>query len=402
MIAYSAPVRRTTLHSRCAALGLLLVACSAPSDDSDGGTPDSGADGGGQTPSFVVGPQITQALAEALIVDFTTDVPVTATLQWRGAGVTGSEVSATLAISHSVRLEGLPPGRTIEVAVAAVAADGLSVVERVTGRTTVRVGPRHRVLFDAAHGQQAGNADWIVDTSGRFPSPAAPVDEADWIGAYSAFGVELVRSARFDVEVLEAPARFEHGAGSAQDLTGYDVVVIPEPNTQLSVSEQDALDDFVRAGGGLLLIANHGGSDRDNDGFDSVTVLNQFLDPRGYGVRFAGDRRDGPASRAADDPLTDGPFGPVTVLGAFDGTTLVLDTIANPSLTEVAWIPGFGSFVARSEIGSGRIVLHGDSAAADDGTDSGGNLNIIDAWGDPSQDNRAFFLNCVSWLAREY
>ena len=44
---------------------------------------------------------------------------------------------------------------------------------------------------------------------------------------------------------------------------------------------------FVRAGGGLFMISDHTGSDRNNDGADSVTILNDLM---GTGDPFVFDR----------------------------------------------------------------------------------------------------------------
>ncbi|MET9462635.1 hydrolase, partial [Streptomyces canus] len=43
----------------------------------------------------------------------------------------------------------------------------------------------HRVLFDNAHAETAGNADWIVSTSQPDPlgQDSSPSAESDWTGA---------------------------------------------------------------------------------------------------------------------------------------------------------------------------------------------------------------------------
>src|SRR5678815_3991205 len=55
-----------------------------------------------------------------------------------------------------------------------------------------------KVLFDNAHAETAGNADWIVDNDQPIPSPAqsgitSGTSETFWTGAVSAWGVALVK-----------------------------------------------------------------------------------------------------------------------------------------------------------------------------------------------------------------
>src|ERR1043166_5867037 len=69
------------------------------------------------------------------------------------------------------------------------------------------------VLFDAAHAQTAGNADWTLDedscgTAQRYPTPdqsgiTSSTAETYWSGGFSAMGVALVKKG-FHVESLPA------------------------------------------------------------------------------------------------------------------------------------------------------------------------------------------------------
>lgn len=56
-----------------------------------------------------------------------------------------------------------------------------------------------------------------------------------------------------------------------------DVVVIFEPSRGLSPNEQDALVNYMLAGGGLLAVANHVGADRDGNGFSAPEVWNDLI-----------------------------------------------------------------------------------------------------------------------------
>ena len=103
------------------------------------------------------------------------------------------------------------------------------------------------ILFDAAHAQTAGNADWTLDedscgTAQRFPTPdqagiTSSTAETFWNGAHSAMGVDLVKKG-FHVESLPVGARISYGDGTnAQDLSHYNIFVMPEPNIALTSTE---------------------------------------------------------------------------------------------------------------------------------------------------------------------
>ena len=89
-------------------------------------------------------------------------------------------------------------------------------------------------------------------------------------------GVDLVKKG-FHVESLPTSARISYGDGTnAQDLANYNVFVIPEPNIAFTSAEITAIRSFVQNGGGLFMIADHAGADRNNDGIDAAGVFNQL------------------------------------------------------------------------------------------------------------------------------
>ena len=155
-----------------------------------------------------------------------------------------------------------------------------------------------RFLFDADHGESAGNADWVIDadlhnlswtsagtfttSSGnesnaqRIPTPPASgitagTAETYWAGAISAWAVDLVKRGH-SVETLPAGTTLTWNTANSQDLTNYDVVIIDEPNILFATSEKQALLNFVQHGGGLFMISDHAVSDRNGDGQDSVSI----------------------------------------------------------------------------------------------------------------------------------
>src|SRR5690242_12700188 len=150
-----------------------------------------------------------------------------------------------------------------------------------------------RVLFDDSKAETAGNADWILPTA--MPDPtvqeASPTKETDWTGALSAWGVSLQQIGSYRLATLPPTGQISYGdAANPQDLSNYDVFVLPEPNVLFSDAQASAIRSFVENGGGLFMISDHAGSDRNNDGVDSVDVLNALMgrgDPFGFSIDYA-------------------------------------------------------------------------------------------------------------------
>jgi len=173
-----------------------------------------------------------------------------------------------------------------------------------------------RVLFDARHGQTAGNADWIVDADSsqqvwldfrcsstshhhsaqRFPTPpqseiTPSTDETFWSGGISAWAVALAKDAltpgrgrTWEIEQYpwDAPELTFGDPSNPQDLAAYDVLVLCEPNVAFSAAEEQAVREFVWNGGGLFLCADHETSDRNCSGggaelHDSPFILNRLM-----------------------------------------------------------------------------------------------------------------------------
>jgi hypothetical protein len=178
-----------------------------------------------------------------------------------------------------------------------------------------------KVLFDARHGQTAGEADWIVDadtsqliflnfrcqpssnrhhSAQRFPTPPqsqirSDTPETFWEGGISAWAVALAKDAlkpargrnwQIEQYAFDAPPMTFGDANNPQDLSNYDVLILAEPNLPYSESEGRAILKFVEEGGGLFLIADHETSDRDCSGGsggekeDSPFILNRLMGTR--------------------------------------------------------------------------------------------------------------------------
>ncbi|MFM8432499.1 MAG: hypothetical protein ACKOA1_06870, partial [Bacteroidota bacterium] len=161
-----------------------------------------------------------------------------------------------------------------------------------------------KVLFDATKAQMAGNADWVVDAdlynigagsggamlvgSGneanpqRIPTNAqtgitATTAETYWKGGLSNWAIDLVRRG-YTIETLPFNGQITYGVTTnVQDLSNYKVFIVCEPNIPFTPAQKSAMMSFVQNGGGLFVIGNHNGSDRNSDGWDSPRVWNDFF-----------------------------------------------------------------------------------------------------------------------------
>src|SRR3954469_19973104 len=123
------------------------------------------------------------------------------------------------------------------------------------GASTLAGGPApaaaatpYRVLFDASHGETAGNADWIISTAQPDPlaQNANPTSETSWTGAISAWGVALQRTGRYSLKTSTGPLTY--GGTGTLDLSHFNALVVPEPNTLFTTAEKTAILNFVRNG----------------------------------------------------------------------------------------------------------------------------------------------------------
>jgi hypothetical protein len=270
------------------------------------------------------------------------------------------------------------------------------------------VGAGAAVLFDDTSAETAGNADWIISTA--MPDPTAqdpaPSVETDWTGALSSWGVTLQQSG-YSLDTLPPSGAITYGtASNALDLSHFDVFVLPEPNVLFTAAEKTAILSFVRNGGGLFMISDHNGSDRNNDGADSVKVLNDLMasDPFGFSIDVSDISSDNPAVLGAPDDVLDGPFGTVRGTIIRDGTTATLHPGDNPAVKGEVFRTGSspsgttGAAVVTSSYGTGRVAYWGDSSPIDDGTGQSGNT-LFDGWNDPAGTDAAVALNATAWLA---
>lgn len=216
------------------------------------------------------------------------------------------------------------------------------------------------VLFDAGHAQNAGNADWNVK------------------GAYSDFAQALRRFFKVDETY--------HWLTLAL-LEKYSALIIPEPNDPFSPEEQQAILQFIHNGGGVFFIADHEGADRNRNGWDAVSIFDEFVGTLGF--RFNHDTMsEYPIKYIKPSPITLG----VKKIGEWSGCTLSLSKNVHPA----AELYTGQVYVAYGKYGKGRFVAIGDSSPFDDGTGTFGK-ELYDGW--HTGDDSVIAVNSVYWLA---
>ncbi len=274
-----------------------------------------------------------------------------------------------------------------------------------------------KALFDNAHAETAGNADWVIDNDQPIPSPAqsgisSTTPGTYWTGAISSWGVDLVKRG-YTVETNTTAITYGN-TGNPRDLANYDVFIVDEPNPLFSPAEATAILNFVRDGGGLVAISDHSGSDRNSDGYDSPMIWNALDPSHLLGVHFAvsGESNNNivqtstNVNGSASDSVTRGPIGSVAGLAFHNGTTMTLYPSANPSVRGEVWMSGLsqssttGLMAASAVYGNGRVVWVSDSSPADDGSANSGNSSIYDGWGETGATDSTLFLNASLWVSR--
>ncbi|MFI9828937.1 hydrolase [Streptomyces sp. NPDC051913] len=300
---------------------------------------------------------------------------------------------------------------TTAVTVFGLLATGAAV--QVATVTPAAAATPHRVLFDNAHAETAGNADWIISTSQPDPlgQDASPSAETDWTGAISSWGVALQKTGDYSLKTLPSGSSLTYGGSGAQDLANFDTLVLPEPNTLFTTAEKTAIMNFVKNGGGLFMISDHTGADRNNDGEDAVEILNDLMtdnsvdstDPFGFSIDSLSISSDYPSAISdSTNAVLHGSFGTVTKSLIASGTTATLKPADNSSVKGLLYRTGYsgntGAFFATSTFGSGRVAFWGDSSPIDDDTGQSGNT-LYDGWNDSGATNAALALNATEWLA---
>lgn len=276
-----------------------------------------------------------------------------------------------------------------------------------------------KVLFDHTRHEEAGtSAEWVIcSASEPNPAPANPTSETSWNGGISAWGFDLFK-AGYTVQSLPPTGRVTYGdPTNAQDLSNYQVYIIPEPYLKFSAAEKQAILSYVQNGGGLFIVGNHIGAARysGTGGTDAYTVFNDLVNVGGsnpYGFTFVPGHGPGDAlanttstafSAATDtgtQAIVHGAFGGLSLMDFHSYAYVSYNTALNPSVKEIlhTQVSGdTGSFIVTCNVGSGRVVAISDSAPADDGTTTTAGKALHSSY--TINSNKAFFLNACAYLA---
>ncbi len=339
-------------------------------------------------------------------------------IQWNGVALTTTFVSST-SLTASVPAANIASVGTASVTVFTPAPGGGTSSAKTFTINTVAAGPK-KFLFDATKAEQAGNADWVIDENSnvavRFPTPAQSgitftTSETFWTGAISAWGVTLVKAGH-SVETLPVGTALTYGnASNAQDLSNYHVFVVDELNKVFTAAEKTAILTFVQNGGGLLMIADHTISDRNNDGWDSPEIWNDLMtnntvqnNPFGFSIDLTNITQvtSNVWTGSSTNPILNGSQGGVSQLEFNNGATLTLNPAANPNVQGLIWKStatqnNSNVMCASSTFGTGRVFVVTDSSPMDDGTGAAGN-NLFVSW--PLYSHAKLFMNASLWLAK--
>lgn len=293
-----------------------------------------------------------------------------------------------------------------------------SASAKATTTASITTTTPKKFLFDATKAETAGNADWVLDADTspqRFPTPAqsnitATTTESFWRGGLSAWGVSLAKLGH-TVETLPTGTAITYGGTGVQDLKNYDVFVVDEPNIRFTSAEKTAILNFIKNGGGLFLIANHSGSDRNNDGWDSAAIWNDLMTTNSvktnpFGISITLNNISETTSNrlsATTNPILNGSQGTVSQLKYSSGATISINTTANPTAQGLIWrgtsTKGTSNIMlATATYGTGRVVAIGDSSPADDGSGASGDT-LYPGWTELASHSR-LHMNASLWLAK--
>jgi len=229
------------------------------------------------------------------------------------------------------------------------------------------------VLFDNFHLESIGNANWTIT------------------GGYSDFA-DSIRAMGYRVDEIK------NASVSVSLLKKYDAFVIAEPNLKFSSDEESAIVEYVKGGGGLFLIADHQGADRNNDGWDAVRIFNSFS--QNFGMKFAEKwiKKEMPIKgKFEQNDLT----YKVKYCGTWGGTTIELLNAQAKGHIFVSDQNGGGAYFATSEVDKGRVAAMGDSSPFDDGTGDKGAVDLTDGYNLLDCDHRQLAVNAMCYILKK-
>jgi len=233
------------------------------------------------------------------------------------------------------------------------------------------------IIFDNTKEETAGNADWVIGNS------------PNWIGGFSDYG-QALRDLGYVTSTLNGSQI------TSYSLQNCDVFIIPEPQNPFSNSEKQAILNFVQNGGGLFMIADHDGADRNNNGWDAQDIFdNSLYAMTNFHMSFNSDNEWLEPSNYIEYPRTFITEN-VNQVGYWAGSTMS----SNSPAVEHIWkeYSHYHALLVTCDYGEGRVAGWGDSATFDDGTGNSGN-NLYDGWS--VYDDTQLAINVVRWLLHE-
>ncbi len=232
--------------------------------------------------------------------------------------------------------------------------------------------------------------------------------------ANSEWAILLVKAGHY-VETLPRTAQVTYGNSSnSQDLSRYDVYVICEPQDPFNTAEKAAIYAFIEAGGGVLMVTDHCGSDRNHSGWDSAMIFNDMDILTHLGMDLPNGQFDDCEFTQnvtnvfddPDDPVINGPFGSVGLIECHGAIEIEIHPEYNSTVKGHAWRNPYTEFpndhiiVATCQYGAGRVGMVNDSSLTDDGTgDSGDDLH--DNFSIPENEDDFLMLNLSIWLSED-
>ena len=272
----------------------------------------------------------------------------------------------------------------------------------------------HRVLFDNAHAETAGNADWIICTSQPDPlgQDSSPSAETDWTGALSSWGVALQKTGDYSLKTLPSGSTITYGGSAAHRPVELRHLRAARAQHAVHHRREDRHHDVRAERRRAVHDLRPHRRDRNNDGEDAVEILNDLMtnnsvdstDPFGFSIDSLEHQLRTTRAPISDstNPVLHGSFGTVTRSLIANGTTVTLKPADNSAVKGLLYRTGYsgntGAFFATSTFGSGRVAFWGDSSPIDDGTGQSGNT-LYDGWNDTGATNAALALNATEWLA---
>jgi DNA/RNA endonuclease YhcR with UshA esterase domain len=218
---------------------------------------------------------------------------------------------------------------------------------------------RNNMIFDESHGQTAGNADWVLD------------------GGYSDLKV-IANNLELNVFSLKENV-------NEDILSLFDTFIIVEPNVKYSEEEINSIKTFIDNSGETFFVSDHGGADRNGDGWDSVRIINELLNK--YDVNLVGDNiEQAPVKSIKKNILTEN----VKEIGVWNGTSIKIN---NDSFSPLIYDENGKPLLVINE--NLEMVIYSDSSTFDDGTGEPGDI-LHDGlgWGD----NKQLLINILKYF----